>query len=354
MVIEFDLQETTTHLFYLLGATLLSFVIAIALTPAFYKFLIKYRLGKNIRETAATGEKAAIFRELHLKKSGTPTMGGILIWGTTILVIIISRILSYFGYIDHSLLNRNETWLVIFTMITTAILGLVDDYFNIRGIGKAKGLNVKPKFLWQLVLAGLGAWWFYSKLGYNQIHIPGLGDFMIGAWYIPLFMFIFIGSANAVNVTDGLDGLAGGLLIIAYTALGIIAFSKGLLILAAFCGVITGATLAFLWHNIPPAKFYMGDTGSMALGSMMGVIAALTDSIILLALIGIVFVVEMISVIIQITSKKLFKKKVFHIAPLHHHLEYIGWAESKVVMRFWIIGIFCAAAGVIISLLGLF
>lgn len=353
MIIEFDLQTTTTHLAYILGASLLAFVIAVALTPAFYNFLVKYKLGKNIRETAASGEKASLFRELHLKKSGTPTMGGILIWGTAIVIILLSRIFSYFDWIDHSLLNRKETWLVIFTLISTAILGLVDDYFNIRGIGKAKGLNVKPKFLWQLVLAAVGAWWFYSKLGYNQIHLPGIGDFVIGAWYIPLFMFIFIGSANAVNVTDGLDGLAGGLLTIAYTALGIIAFSKGLLILAAFCGVITGGTLAFLWFNIPPAKFYMGDTGSMALGSTMGVIAALTDSIVVLGLIGIVFVVEMLSVIIQLTSKKFFKRKVFHIAPLHHHLEYIGWAESKVVMRFWIIGLFCASAGVIISLLGL-
>lgn len=353
MIIEFDLQDTTTHLAYILCASVFAFLIATAATPAFHRFLVKYKLGKNIRETAASGEKASLFRELHLKKSGTPTMGGILIWGTAIVIILLSRVFSYFNWIDHSLLNRKETWLVIFTLISTAILGLVDDYFNIRGIGKAKGLNVKPKFLWQLLLAAVGAWWFYSKLGYNQIHIPGLGDFIIGAWYIPLFMFIFIGSANAVNVTDGLDGLAGGLLTIAYTALGIIAFSKGLLILAAFCGVITGGTLAFLWFNIPPAKFYMGDTGSMALGSTMGVIAALTDSIIVLGLIGIVFVVEMLSVIIQLTSKKFFKRKVFHIAPLHHHLEYIGWAESKVVMRFWIIGIFCASAGVIISLLGL-
>ncbi len=353
MLIEFDLQETTTHLTYIFGSAIFAFLIAIVFTPYFYKFLVKYKLGKNIRETATSGEKASLFRKLHLKKSGTPTMGGILIWGTTILIILLSRLFSYFNWIDHSLLNRKETWLVIFTLISTAILGLVDDYFNIRGIGKAKGLNVKPKFLWQLALAALGAWWFYSKLGYNQIHIPGIGDFIIGAWYIPLFMFIFIGSANAVNVTDGLDGLAGGLLIIAYTALGIIAFSKGLLILSAFCGVITGATLAFLWHNIPPAKFYMGDTGSLALGATMGVIAALTDSIVVLGLIAFVFVIEMLSVIIQLTSKKLFKRKVFHIAPLHHHFEHIGWAESKVVMRFWIVSVFCASAGLIISLLGL-
>lgn len=347
------MTETVKHLLSILGAGSLSFVIALFLTPPFIKFLIKNKLGKQIRENATSGTKAELYRELHLKKSGTPTMGGILIWGTTLLVIIVSRILSAFGIIEHSLLNRKETWLPIFTLVAAAFLGAIDDYFNIRSIGKTKGINVRPKILWLTLFAGLGAYWFFFKLGYDQIHIPGFGNFVIGLWYIPLFIFIILACANSVNITDGLDGLAGGLIVIAFGCFGIIAFSKGLLILAALCAVICGATLAFLWFNIPPAKFYMGDTGSLSLGATLGVIAMLTNSVIVLPLIGFIFVIETLSVIIQLFSKKFFKRKVFYIAPIHHHFEYKGWPEAQVVMRFWIIGGFMAALGVILSLFGI-
>ncbi|MBU1992467.1 MAG: phospho-N-acetylmuramoyl-pentapeptide-transferase [Patescibacteria group bacterium] len=347
------MTETVRHLLLILGSGFLAFIVAVFLTPPFTNFLLKNRLGKQIRETSTSGTKAELYRKLHLKKSGTPTMGGILIWGTTIGVILFSRALSALGLIDRSLLNRKETWLVVFTLITTAILGAIDDYFNIKGYGKSKGINVKPKFLWLTLFAALGAVWFYFKLEYNQIHIPGFGDFMLGWWYIPLFIFIVVACANSVNITDGLDGLAGGLIIIAFGAFGIIAFVKGLLILSAFCAVITGATMAFLWFNIPPARFYMGDTGAISLGATLGVIAMMTDSVAVLPLIGFIFVIETLSVIIQLFSKKFFKKKVFHIAPIHHHFEYLGWGEAKVVMRFWIIGGFAASLGVVLSLLGI-
>lgn len=280
-------------------------------------------------------------------------MGGILIWGSVLLVILFSRILSYFGIFEHSLLNRKETYLPIFALVTTAILGLIDDYFNIKGVGKQKGINVKPKFLWLTIFAILGGLWFHFKLGYDLIHIPLLGDFLLGWWYIPLFAFIIIATANAVNFTDGLDGLAGGLLVIAFGAFGIISFAQGLLILTAFCAVIVGATLAFLWFNIPPAKFYMGDTGSLSLGATLGVIVMLTNSVAVLPLIGFVFVIETLSIIIQLISKKYFKRKVFAIAPLHHHFEYRGWPESKVTMRFWIIGGIFAFLGLILGLIGI-
>lgn len=347
------MADTVRHLLLILGTGALSFAIAIGLTPSFIKFLTKNRLGKQIREISTSGVKAELYRALHLKKSGTPTMGGILIWGTTLLVIIISRVLSALGVIDHSILNRKETWLPIFTLVATALLGAIDDYFNIKGIGKSKGLSVRPKVFWLTLFAGLGAYWFFFKLGYNQIHIPGLGDMLIGWWYIPLFIFIILACANSVNITDGLDGLAGGLIVIAFGCLGIISFSQGLLILSALCATITGATLAFLWFNIPPAKFYMGDTGSLSLGATMGVIAMLTNSVAVLPLIGFIFVIETISVIIQLFSKKFFGRKVFSIAPIHHHFEHKGWPESQVVMRFWIIGGFMAALGVVLSLLRL-
>lgn len=344
-------SETIRHLILILGSQVLAFVTALSFAPSFIKFLIRHKIGKQIRDDASGGGKAPLFRELHLKKSGTPTMGGILIWGTTIFVVIISRIFSALGIFEHSLLNRKETWLPIFTLVTVAILGAIDDYLNIKGTGRTKGLKVKPKVFWLTLLAALGAYWFHYRLGYDQIHIPGLGDFTIGAWYMPLFVLIILATSNAVNITDGLDGLAGGLLIIAFTAFGVIAYTQGLLILAAFCAVIAGATIGFLWFNIPPARFYMGDTGALSLGATLGVIAMLTNSVIVLILIGFIFVIETLSVIIQLISKKLFKRKVFHIAPLHHHFEYIGWNEHTIVMRFWILGTFFAAFGLILALL---
>ncbi len=336
----------------IVGSSIFAFLLALSLAPAFIRFLHHHKLGKQLRITATTGEAATIFNELHAKKAGTPTMGGILIWGTVILVLLFSRVLSYFGLIDHSLINRNETWLPIFTLITTALLGLLDDYINIKG--KSKGLAVKPKMFWLLVFATIGASWFYYKLGFNSIHLPGFGDFQIGLWYIPLFIFVISGTANAVNFTDGLDGLAGGLLIIAFGGFAVIAFVKGLFILSAFCSIIVGALLAFLWYNVPPAKFYMGDTGALALGATLGVIAMMTDSAVALVMIGAIFVIETLSVIIQLTSKKLFGRKVFLIAPIHHHFEKLGWSEATVVMRFWIVGGMFAAIGLILRLAGKF
>lgn len=345
---------TLRQLSLVLGSQMFAFILALILAPAFIRFLHHHKLGKQLRINATSGEKATVFNELHAKKAGTPTMGGILIWGTILITLLFSQLLLIFGFIDHSLVNRNETWLPIFTLMTTAILGLLDDYLNIKGMGKTKGLSVKPKMFWLLVFAGLGALWFYFKLGFSAIHIPGLGEIQIGWLYIPLFIFVITGTANAVNFTDGLDGLAGGLLIIAFGAFGIIAFAKGLFILSAFCAVTTGALLAFLWHNIMPAKFYMGDTGAISLGATLGVIAMLTDSAIALIFIGAIFVIETLSVIIQLTSKKLFGRKVFLIAPIHHHFEKLGWNEATVVMRFWILGGMLAAIGLILRLAGKF
>lgn len=340
------------HLALIMGSELFAFVLALIIAPWFIRFLHHHKLGKQLRVNAATGEAATIFNELHAKKAGTPTMGGILIWGTVILTVLFTRALSGLGITDRSLMSRSETWLPLFTLITTALLGALDDYINIKGIGGKKGISAKVKMFWLLLFAGVGAWWFYSKLGYTAIHIPGLGELEIGLWYIPLFILVITGTSNAVNITDGLDGLAGGLLIIAFGGLGVIAFMQSLFILAALCGVISGALLAFLWFNIPPARFYMGDTGALSLGATLGVIAMLTDSAIALIFIGGIFVIETISVIIQVTSKKLFHRKVFLIAPIHHHFEKLGWNESTVVMRFWMVGGFLAAAGVMLRLTG--
>ena len=342
------------NLSLIFGSEISAFLITLLLAPTCIKILHKYKIGKQLREIASTGEKAAIFQELHSKKAGTPTMGGILIWGTVLIVVILSGLSEFLKITEHSLLNRNETWLPIFTLITTAILGAVDDYLNIKNRGKSKGLNIKPKFLWLSLFAAAGAWWFHFKLGYDQIHIPFFGDIVLGAWYIPLFILVITATANAVNITDGLDGLAGGLLIIAFSAFTLLSYLHGLFILAAFCAVIVGALIGFVWFNIFPARFYMGDTGALSLGATLGVIAMMTDSVAGLPLIGFIFVIETLSVIIQVVAKKIFKRKVFHIAPIHHHFEKSGWSEPNIVMRFWIIGSFFATFGIILGLLSKF
>lgn len=341
------------NLIAIFGWTALSFLVALALTPIYLKYAKKFKLGKQIRDITMDGKAATFFNELHCKKSGTPTMGGVVMWGSVILVVLLSRVLSFFGVLPKSLLSRGEVYLPFFTLIAVGLLGAVDDLFNIKQIGGGKGIKARPKFLLLTLFAVLGGLWFYFKLGYTAIHIPRLGDFEIGMWYIPLFMLVIVATSNAVNITDGLDGLAGGLLILAFTAFGAIAYAKGLMILAIFCGLLIGTILAFLWNNVPPALFYMGDTGSLAYGATLGVIAMMTNSMIVLLIVGFVFIIETLSVIIQLTSKKFFKKKVFLIAPLHHHFEKKGWGEAKITMRFWIIGAMFGVVGTIIGLVGM-
>lgn len=346
-----ELIANVRHLTLIFGSQIITFALAVFFAPTFIRLLKKYKIHKQIRELDSSGQVASIFNSLHGKKKGIPTMGGILIWGSAVIVILASGLSELIGFTGNSLINRNETWLPLFTLITTAILGAVDDWFNIRGLGASKGINIKPKFLWLTFFATLGAFWFYFRLDYNQVFIPYLGDVPIGAWYIPLFILVITATANAVNITDGLDGLAGGLLIIAFGAFSIISFFQGLFILSAFCAVIVGALFGFMWFNIFPAHFIMGDTGAISLGATLGVIAMMTDSVAVLPLIAFIFVIETLSVIIQLTSKKFFGRKVFLIAPLHHHFEKKGWSEPNIVMRFWIIGGFFASLGLIFGLL---
>lgn len=343
----------------ILAYSFLAFSIGLALTPSFVVFLKKYKLGKKLRVEAVDGGQAGVFLEYHKAKEGTPTMGGLLIWGSIFLTVALSRVLAYRGTIDFSLLQRGQVYLPLATLLSLGLLGALDDYLNICGIGKKRGLNALPKFFTLLLIGSGAALWFYFKLGYDDIHVPfgtmiGISDnlLFLGPLYIPLFIFVFVGTANAVNVTDGLDGLAAGLLILAFGAFGIVAYTQGLFILAGFCGVVVGAIAAFLWHNVPPALFFMGDTGSLALGGTLAVIAFMIDEVLILPLVGAVFVFEMISVIIQLTSKKVRGKKVFLSAPIHHHFEALGWGESKVTMRFWIVGMFLAFLGILLGMYG--
>lgn len=330
--------------------TALSFLVAVLWTPALAHFLYRYRLGKSIRDD----KNAPIFAKLHKKKSGTPTMGGILIWGTVLLLMVVfyygDKFTSIPFFSDFTFFSREQTLLPMGALIATALVGLVDDYWNVKRIGPhGGGLRVRHRLLIYTAIALVGALWFFFKLDWDLIRVPFVGNFEIGWWYIPVFMLVIVATSFSVNETDGLDGLAGGVLLSAFATYAAIAFMQGKTDLAAMCGVIVGGLLAFLWFNIPPARFFMGDTGAMSLGVTLGVVAMLTNTAFLLPIIGFVFVLESASVIIQVVSKRFRKKKVFLSAPIHHHFEAIGWSEPKVVMRFWIIAAVTAVIGLILA-----
>jgi len=329
-----------------------SFLIAFFSAPLLTHFLYKYKMGKQIRDS----KSAPIFAALHKGKSGTPTMGGLLIWVPVLFLALLFSILEIFlpsGFISNlNFLTREQTLLPLGIMVFAAIIGLIDDYLGVRKIGpKGGGLSVLYRLGLYTFVSLIGGLWFYFKLDWDVFHVPFVGNFEIGLWYIPLFVFILVATAFSVNEADGLDGLAGGALATTFAALGAICFAQGKFELAALCGVIMGALVAFLWFNINPARFFMGDTGAMSLGITVGVIAMLTNTALFLLIIGFIFVVDTLSVIIQVSSKKIRKKKVFLSAPIHHHFQAIGWPEPKIVMRFWLISSIAAVVGVILFLL---
>lgn len=319
------------------------FALSMLLTPVYTHFAYKYQWWKKVKSEDMSGKAIPIFHKLHAAKHkrNVPSMAGIVIWGTVAIITLLFN------------LDRSQTWLPLFTLVVMGVLGLIDDYINIRSTGGRAGVKAKLKLFWTTVAAGVGAWWFFYKLGWDVIHVPAYGDITIGWLYIPLFIFIVLATSNSVNITDGLDGLAGGLLIFSFGAFSIISLFVSQWALAAFCLTIVGTLITYTWFNIPPLRFFMGDTGAIALGATLGVVAMLTNSVLVLPIIGFVFVGETLSVIVQLTSKKLRNgKKVFLSAPIHHHFEAIGWPEYKVTMRFWLIGMVMAVVGVIIGILG--
>jgi len=342
---------------------LAAFILAFIFTPLLTSILYKRKIGIKIKQNSVDGEKLKYVNHMHKDKSGTPTMGGILIWATVLVLILSSHYI--FPYIAKlaginfiarlDFLSRSQTWLPLFALVSAGILGLFDDWMSVRGIGSNKGggMRFAMRFGWLILIAILGAWWFYYKLKWNIIHIPAVGNFEIGLWYAPLFVFVILFSAISSNETDGLDGLNGGIMLIAFSSFALISFFHNKLDIAAFCAAIAGTLLAFLWFNIYPARFFMGDTGAMALGTTLGVVAMMTNSAIALFIIVFIYVIESGSVVIQLTSKKLFKRKVFLAAPIHHHFEAKGWPETKVTMRAWIFSLVMAMIGVIIAVLGM-
>ena len=329
----------------------LSFFFTLAVTPILSDFLYRHRarFGKQIRDDS----KTQIFQKFHKPKAGTPTMGGILIWGTVLFLAFFFWALSVTGknlLLDQlNFLDRRQTLLPLGALFLGALFGLADDLAGVFHIGlNGGGFSVKWKFLLYSLVGLGGAWWFFYKLGRHIIFIPFLGGFDIGLWYIPVFLFIIIATLFSANETDGLDGLLGGVLLFAFASVAVVAYSQGLYSLAAFCGVIIGALLTFLWFNIYPARFFMGDTGSISLGVTLGVIAMLTNTVFLLPFFAFILVLESGSVILQLFWKKVLGRKLFLSTPIHHHFEALGWPEPKVVMRFWIISAVFATLGLVI------
>jgi phospho-N-acetylmuramoyl-pentapeptide-transferase len=334
----------------ILTLSAISFIVAIFATPILTHFLYKYRLGKKIRNEGTT----PIYTALHKSKEGTPTMGGILIW-VTVAALAIGILLAakIFGpdspFSDFNFLTRKQTLLPLGILLFAAIIGLIDDLLGIFHFGRGgRGLRMKEKLVIFTIISLIGALWFYFKLDWDLIHVPFVGNFNIGWWYIPIFIFIVVATAFSTNETDGLDGLSGGVLLTAFASYAVISYAQGRIELASLCGAIVGALLAFLWFNINPARFFMGDTGSMSLGITLGVIAMLTNSLFFLPFIGFILLIESSSVIIQLLSKKIRHKKIFLSTPIHHHFEAKGWPETKVTMRFWIISGVMAVIGLIL------
>ena len=331
----------TNHLIVSALFSLAGFILAMGLTPLYTFFAYKYEFWKKQKTASVTGEALTVVNKLHAKKIARhiPTMAGVI---GVIAVVVLTVLLN---------LKREQTWLPLAGLAGGAAIGLIDDILNVWGSNrKDAGLRAPVKFAMIIALSGFLAWFFAFKLHFTTVMIPFIGNFEIGYWMVPLFIFAIVATSNAVNISDGLDGLAGGLLSAAFGAFGIIALVQNQHNLAAFCFTVLGALLAYLWFNVYPARFFMGDVGSFAWGTSLGVVAMLTNSLLLLPVIGLIFVIEAGSSAIQIFSKKVFKRKAFISAPIHHHLEATGWEETKITMRFWIIGMVTAFVGIILAL----
>lgn len=334
------LNDSLTSAFIL---SVLAFLLAMFLTPIYTFVAYRFKFWKRQRTTSTTGENLSVFTKLHAEKfkRNIPTMAG------AIFVLAIVIVTFCFN------LDRRETWLPLAALAGGALVGLIDDIINIRGLGKGvAGLRSSLKFL---MITGIGVflgWYFFAKLGVDTVHLPFIGDLALGWLIVPVFAFVVVAAGNAVNISDGLDGLAGGLAAIAFGSFGIIALLQGNPMIAGFCFTVVGALLSYLWFNIYPARFFMGDVGSFALGTSLGVVAMLTDTLFILPIIGFIFVIEAGSSALQIFSKKVFKRKIFRSAPVHHHLEAIGWPETKVTMRFWVIAAVMSFVGVMLALAG--
>ena len=334
---------STHNLIKILTLGFAGFVLSMLITPLYTNFAYKKQWWKRQRTEAWSGGVAQVYQQLHAEKHkrNIPTMAGLIFIASITIVTLFN-------------LNRGQTWLPLAGLLGAGLIGLMDDVMNIRGLGRGvAGMSARLKFsLYSLVVLA-GGWWFYAKLGVHTVFVPWLGQAHIGVFVIALFWLVVIATAISVNFSDGLDGLAGGLLCSSFLAYAVITAVEHKFALTGFCLTVVGALLSYTWFNIFPARFFMGDVGAFALGTALGIIALQTDTVYVLPLIGAVYVIETGSVIINRLSKKLrHGKKVFLSSPIHHHFEAIGWPETKVTMRFWILGQMASVLGLIVFLVG--
>jgi phospho-N-acetylmuramoyl-pentapeptide-transferase len=336
----------------------ISFIIGIALTPIATHYFYKYKMWRS----TSRGSNVAIgaFQNIHDEKSelSTPRTGGMIVWTSVIITIFILLFIDFIfnNALSNKLyfISRSQTLLPLATLIVASLIGLGDDFLQIFGKGSWTTDPIKLRYIKISIIIILGiaiGWWFFAKLGISQLYVPWFGFVELGYIFIPFFILIMLGVWSS-SVIDGIDGLSGGVLASIFMAYTLITFFNNQIDLSAFCAVVTGGILAFLWFNIPPARFYMGETGMIGLTVTLSVIAFLTDTVLLLPIIAFPLFATSLSGIIQMASRRFRNgKKVFRFAPLHHHFEAIGWSKYKVTMRYWIVSIITAIIGVIISLI---
>lgn len=344
--------------------TAIAFLIGILITPLVTHYLYKHKAWKKKsgKGVGYGGGATPIFDKLHHDKdTNTPRLGGIVIWASVFITIFLIAFLewlfpsSIFANLDF--LSRSQTWLPLFALFIGATVGFLDDLLVIRGTGKhfAGGLPLSQRLLVVAITASFSAWWFYEKLEVSSVSFFSFGPLELGIWFIPFFIFVAIG-VYASSIIDGVDGLAGGVFLFIFSAYTGIAFYQTQLDIAALSATIVGGILAFLWFNIPPARFYMTETGVMALTLCLTTIAFMTDTlgegegVSILPIVGFLLVITVVTNIIQLLSKKLTGKKVFLVAPIHHHFEALGWSHAKVAMRYWVLGFVLAIIGLLLTI----
>ena len=338
--------------------TAVAFFLGLFLTPLATHFFYKYKMWKRYSRSKII--TTSVFPSIHNEEDELriPRVGGIIIWVSVLITVLVFYLFSVLfpsgSSLEMNFLSRNQTLIPIFTLLIGSLLGLWDDFIQIYGTGKFaqddKSWRKWKVFIISFLSLLIGIWFFY-KLGMTSIHIPFAGDMILGIFIIPFFMIVALATFSG-GVIDGIDGLSGGVLASIFAAYSAIAYANNQIDLAVFSGVVTGATLAFLWFNIPPARFYMGETGIMGLTITLATLAFLTDSVLILPIVALPLVITSLSVILQMISKKLRNgKRLFKLAPLHHHFEAIGWPSYKVTMRFWVLSVVFAIIGVILAII---
>ena len=348
-----------TTIFKILLPSVCTFIVGLLITPFLSNLFYRYRLWKRASRLDNDDAMSEAFKQIHNEKieTGTPRVGGIIIWVSTLIVVfgffILSKVVHDPVFQKLDFLSRGQTLLPITALLFGGVFGLFEDFLEIF-VDKFRmfrnGISRKYLIMMVAIIGLLASLWFYYKLGMDYVHIPFAGDIHLGWLFIPFFIIVVLGTFSS-RVIDGIDGLAGGVMAIAFAAFGVIAFLKDFVDIAALCLVITAGILVFLWYNIPPARFYMGETGMLGLTLTLAIIAFMTNSVVVLPIVGILLVATSFTSAVQIVSKRYFNRKVFRIAPLHNNLLLRGWSREKITMRYWVISLMAAVLGVIVAML---